>query len=151
MSQSLQAAREQIAETLGFLATTTFEVGDERFTVRSINLLSDDEQEQYDQLQIDLEGYDHEDVIVRSPITGEVIVNPKTEEPLTEKVLKVPHRIKGERVSPSHNVKLARLLLGDDEYARFKAAGGSANDIAMEIARQNRKMMERQKADSKSK
>lgn len=44
--------------------------------------------------------------------------------------IKEPHRI-GDKLADPAVIRSARAILGDEEYARFTAAGGHANDITL--------------------
>lgn len=145
-----QQAREQAAEYLGFVASSYITAGGETFEIPNPGMLDDDQQERYDELQAELETYDHREVTARNPITNEVIVDPKTGEPVVDRVLINPHQIDGKLVKPPYNVRLAIALFGEDGYKKFKAGGGRSSQIAVEWARMNRVMKERISADSKS-
>lgn len=118
-------ARDKAAKELGFDAVSVIRVGDEDFEIPSPAVLDDDQQQRYNELKLELEGYDREPDITMPDgrvIRGDALV---------------PHRKKGKLVSP-FSVQLAIALWGKEKYERYKAGGGIANQITLEWQRMDR-------------
>jgi hypothetical protein len=136
---SPEDAREQAANYLGMLASVRIEVkGGEVFEVPNPSLLDDDQQQRYDELQFALEALE------RWPDTkdadGNVI---RRGEPLE------PHRTKDGKLVEHYNIRLAKAIFGDDRYAKFKAGGGRANDVAVIWFQMQKKLSEQARTDPK--
>lgn len=144
------AADEQLAEYFGFATHAYITAGDERFKVTNENLLSEEQQERLDQVQHDLRSFDHETIVIRNAITNEVVVDPRTGEPLTDRVLIEPHQKDGELVKPGYWARRVRANLGDEAADRFFAKGGRSSEFRLVISKMQRELMERAAADSKS-
>jgi hypothetical protein len=134
---SFQAAREQAAEALGFIASERITAGDQTFEIPNPSLLDDDQQTAYDKLQFDSESWDHHDDVLNDDGTVKF-----------KGALKEPHRKNGELVE-SYNIQLAKAILGK-KYAAFKAAGGRASDVSVTWWKMNDALAKRRAADSKS-
>lgn len=135
---SFEAAREQAAEYLGYVASEKIRTprGDV-FEIPNPSLLDDDQQQRYDQLQLDVESWDRHDDVLNDD--GSV---------KTRGAIKEPARKDGELVE-NYNIQLAKAIFGD-RYEAFKAAGGRANDVSFFWAKMNKTIADRRAADSKS-
>lgn len=152
-------ARAQAAEYLGFTASVEIVLDNgEVFEIPNPGLLDDDQQERFEELQAELDSFDHEEVQVpvveysiETRADGSTFSKPVVVEHKTERVLQTnPHRKDGKPVKPPYNVRLAIALWGEDGYARYKAGGGISNQIALEWARMNREFVARESSDPKS-
>lgn len=153
-------ARDQAAEYLGFTASTkiVLESG-EVFEIPNPGLLDDDQQERFEELQAELDTFDHDEVevpvveyTVETRADGTTFSEPKVVGHRKERVLITnPHRKDGKPVKPPYNVRLAIALWGKERYERYKAGGGLANQIALEWTRMNREFMEKSQQDPKLK
>lgn len=151
-------ARQQASEYLGFTASTeiVLESG-EVFEIPNPGLLDDDQQERFEELQAELDTFDHNEVevpiieyTVETRADGTTFSEPTVVGHRTERVLLTnPHRKDGNPVKPPYNVRLAIALWGEDGYERYKAGGGRSNQIALEWTRMNREFMARDNADPK--
>lgn len=152
-------ARAQAAEYLGFTASVEIVLDNgEVFEIPNPGLLDDDQQERFEELQAELDEFDHDEVEVPvveyrietradgTSVSNPVVVGHKTQRTLVTN----PHRKGGKPVKPPYNVRLAIALWGEDGYERYKAGGGISNQIALEWARMNREFMGRESADPKS-
>jgi len=151
-------ARQQAAEYLGFTASIYIKVDNgEVFEIPNPGLLDDDQQERFEELQSELETFDHDEVevpvveyTVETRADGSTFSEPKVVGNRTERVLLTnPHRIDGKPVKPPYNVRLAVALWGQEGYERYKAGGGRSNQIALEWTRMNREFMAKDNADPK--
>ena len=61
-----------------------------------------------------------------------------------------PYQKDGELIDPPYEVQVAKIVLGEDDYARFKAGGGSSRELTMVIKKLRERVEEREAADSKS-
>jgi hypothetical protein len=77
---------------------------------------------------------DHEEVEVRNPLTSEIVTHPETKKPLTEKVLVIPHRLKGKPVDPPFESRYLAALWGEEKAKRYEAAGGTYGLVTMIMA-----------------
>src|SRR4051812_12692782 len=111
-AEAEETAREQLAEFFGFASHAIIRAGDEDFVITNHNLFSEAQQERYDEVQAELRKLDHETVVIRNAITNEVVVDPKTGEPLTERRLLEPHTKDGELVKPTYWARVLRAVLG---------------------------------------
>lgn len=135
---SLKEAREQATEFLGMLASVAIKADNgEVFEIPNPSLLDDEQQQRYDALQLEAEGYDrHPDI---KDEDGNIIRKGALQEPL---------RKNGKPVD--YNLKLAKAIFGEDTYKRFKAAGGRASDIGLFWGQMNQLLVKRMDRDSKS-
>lgn len=53
-------------------------------------------------------------------------------------------------IDPPYEVQVAKIVLGEEDYARFKAGGGSSRELTMVLAKLRERVEEREAADSKS-
>lgn len=151
-------ARQQSAEYLGFTASTEIILDSgEVFEIPNPGLLDDDQQERFEELQAELDTFDHDEVevpiieyTVETRTDGSTFSEPKVVGHRTERVLQTnPHRKDGKPVKPPYNVRLAIALWGEEGYERYKAGGGISNQIALEWTRMNREFMARGQTDPK--
>lgn len=146
-----EAARDQLAEYFSFAKSEIIPAGGEDFEIVNPSLLSEEQQERYDVVQHELRKFAHETIVIRNAITNEVVVDPKTGDPLTERVLIEPHEtVEGELVTPPYWSRVLKAVIGDEDYARFIAKGGRPNQFRLVWSKMQREMLERQAADSKS-
>lgn len=146
---SPKLAREQSAEYHGFAASVEIVIGDETFEIPNPSLLDDDQQERFNELNAEIEATcDREDDIEIAEHTmkdGTVIPARKLRGDL-----KQPYVIDGVPIKPAYNLRLAKVLFGEEGYARFKAGGGRSNQIALIWGQMQKEYDERHKADPKS-
>lgn len=151
-------ARAQAAEYLGFTASTEIVLDSgEIFEIPNPGLLDDDQQERFEELQAELDTFDHEEVdvpvieySVETRTDGTTYSEPKVVGQKKERTLLTnPHRKGGKPVKPPYNVRLAIALWGKDGYERYKAGGGISNQIALEWTRMNREFMAKVSQDPK--
>ena len=136
---SFEAAREQAAEDLGYVASEKIRTPrGEVFEIPNPSLLDDDQQERYDQLQFEVKSWDrHPDVLNDDgtvKVRGALIDDPPCKE--------------GKPVE-NYNIQLAKAIFGE-RYEAFKAAGGRGNDVAFFWAKMNKVIADRRAQDSKS-
>jgi hypothetical protein len=136
--QSIEAARLQAIEFLGFMAPRRVRVGDEVFEIPNPSLLSKAQRRAYDELQLSLEGLDRWPDVKNED--GEVI---RLGEP------KVPHRQKGKLVD-DYDTRLTVALFGAEAAERYFAKGGQPGDVALFWTEMNQRVNDRRAKDSKS-
>lgn len=150
---STREAKEQAADYFGFAASVYIQVESGKvFEIPNPGMMDDDQQERWDELQYLLEGCDREDDIVipeRTVINEDGSATTYPEQRLPGEV-KTPYRINGELLKPPYNVRLAKVLWGEEGYAEYKAGGGISSQIGMEWARMNQEYQKRVEADPKS-
>lgn len=147
--KSVQEAKEQAAEYFGFTASAFIQTSDGKvWEIPNPGLMDDDQQERWEELQFDLQSYDREDdiVIPEQVLDGGTVIPERR----IKGDLVTPYQKNGQRMSPPYNVRLAKVLFGEEGYAAYKAGGGIANQIALEWARMNREYQERVESDPKS-
>lgn len=151
-------ARAQAAEYLGFAESTEIVLDSgEVFEIPNPGLMDDDQQERFEELQAELDTFDHEEVevpvveyTVETRTDGTTYSEPKVVGHKKERTLLTnPHRKNGKPVKPPYNVRLAIALWGKEGYERYKAGGGRANQIALEWTRMNREFMQKVQSDPK--
>jgi hypothetical protein len=135
---SPEAAREQAAEYWGIKTFKEYDVGNgEKLTLPHPEFLDDDQQLAHDQLKLDMESWDHEDELEHDAL-GQIVLHPKTGDAIIHRVLKSnPHRKTGEdgKVElKNYNIELCKIFWGAEGYAKFKAAGGNANQVAVDLS-----------------
>jgi hypothetical protein len=119
-------------------------------------LLDDDRMDEYETLQfaVDTEYEREPDVYIpeqrlKDPTTGEetgVVLPPQT----VRGQLKVPYRINGVRVTPSHSTKVVIAALGEADYKRLRDGGKSSKDVWKVWGEQSLRIQERKQRDTKS-
>lgn len=137
-SSSAREARDQAAEYLGFTASQFIKVGEETFEIPNPDLLDDDQQQRYDELQIRMKSWDHDPDITLPD--GRVIKGD----------LLIPCQLDGALVTPSYGEQLGSALFGDAAYKRFRKGGGSANLIVIIWRKMRKEANDRAKRDPKS-
>lgn len=151
---SPEEARAQAAEAGGFMASRFYKVADgELLELPHPEFFGDELQAGYDQLKFESESWEHDEVERSNPLTGEIVVHPKTGEPVVDRRLLVPHRkiVDGTTVLVENfNVQFCKLLWGKAGYLKFKQAGGRANQVMVDLQFMQRRYKERQFADPKS-
>lgn len=151
---SLDDAITQTTQYFGFDGVKEIEVNGEVFEVRAKVLWSPEQIKAMGDLDEWVKTLDHDEVEVRNPLTQELVVHPKTGEPLTEKVLVTPHRRNGKTVNPSFESRYLAALWGAEKAARFEAAGGTYGLVTMIMAQMDDQFAQwrrsREMTDSKS-
>lgn len=156
--QALGHAREQADEAGGFLASgkaTAHKTG-EVFTVIHPKMFDDDQQAEFNRLQHLLNRCDrHPDyevpehrTIVTAPdgtVTETVLAGNRQRGDYIE-----PYQLDGDLVEPPYQVQITAIILGADEYARFKAGGGRSVEVVDELLRMQRETVKRVSDDPKS-
>jgi hypothetical protein len=143
---SPQQAREQAAESGGFLDSVVITVGGEDFEVPQRGLLDDDQRARLDALELEAETWDREDPIeyperiVRDEHGSETHYPARTE----PGALKLPYRKDGQLIEPGYPVQVAIALWGEEKYGRYKAKGGRASDVTATLARLDRIVKKRE-------
>lgn len=171
-----QDARDQAADFDGFAKSEWYIAPNgERFEVPNIALLDDDQQERFDKLQHRFQQCDKAEPtvlperFVPEQIAREVTVDDDGNEVVSstqlvtaaytipERIIPppanafiTPYRINGELVTPSYNIQLVQAFLGEDGYAKFKAAGGKSSEYGVIVSRLNGWTAQREASDSKS-
>jgi hypothetical protein len=148
-------ALEQSAEYWGVDLFKEYDVGDgDVLQLYHPEYFDDDTQEAYDELMLDVETWDHEDVPVYDALGRQVI--DADGKPQTVSQLKTPHRkTVGKMVQRKNfNVEVCKAVWGEEGYKKFRAAKGSANQVAVDLREMQIEFQklarERLKADPKS-
>lgn len=147
-------ALEQSAEYWGVELYKEYQVDGEVLQLCHPEYFDDDTQAAYDSLMLEAESWDHEDVPVYDAFGRQVLDQDGT--PKTVSQLKTPHRkTDGDKtVLKNFNVELCKAIWGKEGYGKFKAAGGSANQVAVDVREMQTEFQklvrERLKADPKS-
>jgi hypothetical protein len=144
-------ARQQGAAYNGVFAATKLDLGDGQPPLEipphpNLRMLDDDRQEAYEELMFEVEEtYDREDdtYIPEQKLDSGVVLPAVTR----RGDLKLPYRKDGELVKPPHSVRIVQVALGDDAYARLKAAGKNASDIWRIWNQQGLDLSDRQDGD----
>lgn len=138
-------ARDQATEMYSFLASTFIKAGDEEFEVPHKDLLDPEQQERYDELQLEIEGYDREPDLVELTTEDGRVIRPAGPGPV-----KTPHRRNGKLIKPPLSERHGIVLWGKEGAARFRAAGGNFNLIDIIWGDQVVQLRKWREADSKS-
>jgi hypothetical protein len=148
----LIAATEQADEYDSLLRPLEIPVKDGVYKVRHPNMLDDEAQELFEQLQFDANQCDRwPDVEVpENNITLSDGTTTKIGAHTQRGDFMQPYQKDGVRMTPGYNIRLAKILLGETEYEKFKARGGRSNQVAIELSRRARELRERQASDPKS-
>jgi hypothetical protein len=153
-AQTPQQARDQASESFGFLASKLYDLGGgETLELPHPEFFDDDQQAAYDALQLESETWDHDEIERSNPLTGEIIVHPETGKPVVDRRLKVPHRktVDGATtLMENFNIRVCKILWGPAGYKKFKAAGGRANQVAVDLRMMQVNYRARVDADPKS-
>lgn len=151
---SLDDAVAEVTAYFGFDGSKEIDVNGEIFEIRAKVLWSPEQIKAMGALDDWVKALDHDEVEVRNPITEEIILHPDTGKPLTEKVLVIPHRIKGKPAVPTFESRYLAALWGEEKAARFEAAGGTYGLVTMLMAQMDDQFSQwrqnRDKTDSKS-
>jgi hypothetical protein len=136
-------AIEQAAEFLGFMSGIQFDIGDGKtWTLPNPSLLEDEQADRYNQVLVDLQA--EAERLDRAPD----ILNDDGSFKSKGAIL-TPERIDGVIV-PNQDVRIAKALMGEDVFAKFKAAGGRASQITIHWQQMGKFMRDRERRDPKS-
>lgn len=151
---SLNNAIDETSQYWGFHGVVEIEHDGEIFEIRHRTFWTPEQIKAMAELDAWLQTLDHNEVLVRNPINNEIIINPDTGKPLTDRVLVVPHRKNGKLVFPTFESRYLAALWGDDKARRFEAAGGTYGVVMMQIAQMDDEFTQwrrnREQRDSKS-
>lgn len=152
---SLEDAIESVTKYFGFDGVKEIDINNEIFEVRAKVLWSPEQIKAMAELDDWVKTLDHEQIEVRNPITQEVVTNPDTGKPVTEKVLITPHRFKGKPIDPPFETRYLIALWGEDKALRFEKAGGTYGLVTMIMAQMDDEFSQwrrnrESKGDSKS-
>lgn len=149
--EALAAFNEQADDFESFVRPLEIKTRDGGvFKVRVPGALDDDESEEYADLRWRFNQCDR--VIEEVPqmtLTLKDGTTTTTEAHTVQGGFIDPYQKDGKRMSPSYNVQMAKILLGD-KYEEAKAAGVTANAIAFALQKRADEMRGRQDADPKS-
>lgn len=147
-----QRAREQAKAYGGVFAPAPLELDDG--TVIDIpphpnlRMLDDEQQEAYEELLFETEGYDRApDIHFPEQKLANGVVVP---EEVRRGNLLEPYRKDGVLIKPPHSVRVVQAALGDELYQQLRAGGRNAADVWRIWNQQGLDIAERQAADSKS-
>ncbi|KWX66796.1 hypothetical protein [Mycobacterium sp. NAZ190054] len=155
--QAPQDAHDQAVEHDSFFADDIYVAPNgEQFPVPVYEELDDDQQERLDAVQhmlnscdrfpdVTIPGYTEETVDDDGKVTRRI--HPERTAPGG---YKMPYEKGGERVSPPANVQLTEALLGDEQFAKFKAAKGKSSVFVKMFMELQRRVQEREQSDPKS-
>lgn len=146
-------AREQANEYESLFGTTDL-VLDDGDVVKipphpDYGMLDDDRMDAYDELLFEVDTvYDRQpDIYIpEQHLENGLHLSAETK----RGALMRPYRINGERVKPSHSVKVVMAAIGETEYKRLREGGRSAADVWKIWGEQGLRINERQNRDSKS-
>lgn len=146
--KSFEEARRQACEYMGVVMSEILEAPNgEKFEIPNLSMLDDDQRMRYDQVKLDSESWDHHpesETEVRQQDGTTVKVKIPAE-------LKMPHRKTNTEGKPElvehYDIQCVKAVLGN-RYAAFKKAGGHAAMVTMIWHAMNKKMGERQRADT---
>jgi len=131
---SLDDAVTQVTQYFGFDGVKEIEHDGEVYEIRAKVLWSPEQIKAMSELDEWVKTLDHDTVEVQNPLTNDIITHPDTGKPLTEKVLKVPHRIKGKPVDRPFESRYLAALWGEGKAQRFEQAGGTYGLVTMLMA-----------------
>ena len=131
---SLDDAVTQVTQYFGFDGVKEIEHDGEVYEIRAKVLWSPAQIKAMAALDEWVKSLDHDTIEVQNPLTNDIITHPDTGKPLTEKVLVVPHRIKGKPVDPPFESRYLAALWGEGKAQRFEAAGGTYGLVTMLMA-----------------
>lgn len=150
----LDKMREQAAEADGDFAPLTIKTkSGKTFTIPDANLLDDDQQEAFDDLRYEANQCDRwpDREVPEEVITAKDGSAIRTAAHTRPGDFIQPYQKDGKRLTPSYNIRLAKIFLGSEEvYEEFKKAGGRSNEIALALTERSRQQARRQLADPKS-
>lgn len=145
-------ARDQAEAYDSLFASTPLELNDGSILMipphPDFGMLDDDRMEDYEDLLMEVETYDRDDdiYIPEQKLEGGVTLPAETK----RGELLRPYRKNGERVRPSHTVRVVQAALGPEDYARLRAGGKSAADVWKVWGKQGLAIQERRLFDPKS-
>lgn len=123
----------------------------------NLRILDDDILAAYEELIFEAESYDRGPEIYipeqkAKDRAGNEITLPSETRP---GALLVPYRKNGKLISPPHTVRVVQVVLGEQDYARLRAGKidgrrGSAGEVWRIWNEQSQRLLDRQRADSKS-
>ncbi|MEU9805024.1 hypothetical protein [Mycobacterium sp. NPDC050853] len=137
-AEAIEDARKQAAEYLGFTQSRTVTVAGRQFVIPNPSLLSYDQQERYDELQMSLEDLDRYPDVEGDD--GKV---------LRRGAIKEPHRKDKVRLE-NYDARLARAILGDEDFTLFVAGDGRPSDVSLFWAEMQKRLTDKRAEDSKS-
>lgn len=148
---SLEDAVTQVTQYFGFDGVKEIDIDGEIFEIRAKVLWSPEQIKAMAELDAWVKTLDHDEVEVRNPISGEIVVHPETGKPVTERQIVTPHRLKGKPVEPGFEARYLAALWGEDKAKRFEAAGGTYGLVTMIMAQMDDQFAQwRRNRDSKS-
>lgn len=151
--EALAAAREQAEDFDSFLRPLEVPKKDGGvFLVPHPGMLDDDASEAYQDLRFRFNQCDRvtEDVPETTITMQDGTVTTMKAHTVTGGFID-PYQKDGERMTPSYNIQMAKILLGSEEkYQEFKAAGCTSNALAVAMSKRAEEMRNRTTDDSKS-
>lgn len=132
---SLDEAINQVRQHYGFDPVEEIEVGDEVFVVRAKMMRQSEQVRRMNELDQLVKDLDHDDVERINPTTGEIVVHPKTGEPVTDRRLITPHQQDKQLLDPPYEFRYLAALWGEEQARRFEELGGSAGLVMVLEAR----------------
>lgn len=155
--QAPQDAHDQAVEHDSFIADDIYVAPNgDKFPVPLYEELDDDQQERFDAVQFMLNSCDHApDVTVRGYTEETVDDDGKvTKRTYPERTMpggfKMPYQRGGKLISPPANVQITGALLGDEQFAKFKAAKGKSSVFVKQFMELQNRIQEREQSDPKS-
>lgn len=156
--QAPHDAHDQAAELDSFIGDDIYTAPNgEKFPVPLHSELDDDQQERLDAVQFVINSCDRHPDRVMPGYTEEVVDD---EGKVTSRLVhpertapggyKTPYEKDGQLITPPANVQMTKALLGDEEYARFKAAKGKSSVFVKMFVALIARVQEREKSDPKS-
>jgi hypothetical protein len=113
-----------------------------------LGMLDDDAMELYEDLLVELESYDRKpDTVIPEQVLENGVTMPATV--LQGETIR-PYRKDGVRVKPAYSIRVAKIALGEEGYAKLQAAGGGAADVWRVWGTQGLEIRKRQEWDPKS-
>lgn len=142
-------ARAQAGAYDSVFAPTLFDLGNgETLEIPphpSFSMLDDEKQQAYEELQFEIESCDRApDVYVPEMELDSGVVLPAETK---RGALLIPYRKNGELVTPPYSVRLVKTALGEQDWAKLKAAGKNAADVIKIWHEQSLRIAERQASD----
>ena len=150
--EALAAAREQAKDFKSFLRPLEVPTRDGGvFEVLHPGMLDDDASEEYNEMRWKFNQCDRivEDVPETTVTLKDGTTTTMAAHTVTGGFID-PYQKDGERIRPSYNIQLAKILLGKEKYEEFKAAGCKSTDLAIALNERADEMRKRSADDSKS-
>jgi hypothetical protein len=153
----LEVAREQADEYASFAQSAKIKAPKtgEEFTVPNLLLLDDEQQAAFEKLQHmvnkcdrypdtvvperEVESTDEDGTVTKTKIAAHTMPGDFIQ----------PYQKDGELLDPPYTVQLAKILLGEEQYEKFKAGGGSSQQLNLLLRKMRQDTEERAKADPK--